>query len=109
VLQQTLHLVANPPVTTAGSVLFVVKCVADKIPVFDLLWNALQDFVRVPVANDDLRCGLTGRVSCCTGSATAPLAPKSRSVDLAYFLEAKGMRSYNASVFRDRCGPLPRN
>ena len=31
-------------------VLFVIEFVADKIPVFDLIWNALQTFVRVPVA-----------------------------------------------------------
>lgn len=30
--------------------LFLVEFVGDKIPVFDLLWNALQTFVRVPVA-----------------------------------------------------------
>lgn len=30
--------------------LFMVEFVGDKIPVFDLLWNALQTFVRVPVA-----------------------------------------------------------
>ena len=29
--------------------LFVIELVADKIPVFDLLWNALQTFVRVPL------------------------------------------------------------
>jgi hypothetical protein len=30
--------------------LFLVELFADKIPVFDLLWNALQTFVRIPVA-----------------------------------------------------------
>jgi hypothetical protein len=30
-------------------VLFLIEFVADKIPVFDLVWNALQTFVRVPV------------------------------------------------------------
>lgn len=30
--------------------LFVVEFFADKIPAFDLLWNALQTFVRIPVA-----------------------------------------------------------
>lgn len=28
--------------------LFAIEFVADKIPVFDLIWNALQTFVRVP-------------------------------------------------------------
>ncbi|ADW68299.1 DUF4126 domain-containing protein [Granulicella tundricola] len=30
--------------------LFLVEFVADKIPAFDLVWNAAQTFVRVPVA-----------------------------------------------------------
>jgi hypothetical protein len=50
VLPPALHLVANPYVIAVCAVLFLVEFVADKIPVFDLLWNALQTFVRVPVA-----------------------------------------------------------
>ena len=34
----------------AAGVLFLVELFADKIPVFDLLWNALHTFIRVPVA-----------------------------------------------------------
>ncbi len=49
-LPPALHLVANPYVIAACAVLFLAEFVADKIPVFDLLWNALQTFVRVPVA-----------------------------------------------------------
>jgi hypothetical protein len=49
-LPPPLHLVANPYVMAACAVLFLIEFVADKIPVFDLLWNALQTFVRVPVA-----------------------------------------------------------
>jgi len=30
--------------------LFGLEFVADKIPAFDLLWNALQTFIRIPVA-----------------------------------------------------------
>jgi hypothetical protein len=33
----------------AAGALFVVEFVADKIPAFDLVWNALQTAVRVPV------------------------------------------------------------
>jgi hypothetical protein len=33
-----------------ASVLFLIEIVADKIPLFDLVWNVLQTFVRVPVA-----------------------------------------------------------
>src|SRR5215472_3530034 len=50
VLPPALHLVANPYVIAACAVLFLVEFIGDKIPVFDLLWNALQTFVRVPVA-----------------------------------------------------------
>jgi len=32
-----------------STALFAIEFVADKIPVFDLVWNALQTFVRVPV------------------------------------------------------------
>jgi len=32
----------------ASGALFAIEFVADKIPAFDLLWNALQTFVRVP-------------------------------------------------------------
>jgi Domain of unknown function (DUF4126) len=49
-LPPSLHLVANSYVIAACAVLFLVEFVADKIPIFDLLWNALQTFVRVPVA-----------------------------------------------------------
>jgi hypothetical protein len=34
----------------AALVLFGIEFFADKIPAFDLVWNALQTFVRVPVA-----------------------------------------------------------
>jgi Domain of unknown function (DUF4126) len=34
----------------AAVVLFAIEFVADKIPVFDLVWNTLHTFVRVPVA-----------------------------------------------------------
>jgi len=32
------------------AVLFAVEFIGDKIPLFDLLWNALHTFVRIPVA-----------------------------------------------------------
>lgn len=34
----------------AACLLFLVEVVADKVPLFDLVWNVLQTFVRVPVA-----------------------------------------------------------
>jgi len=33
-----------------AGVLFAIEVVADKIPLFDLIWNVLQTFVRVPTA-----------------------------------------------------------
>ncbi len=50
ILPGPLHLVANWWVILASVLLFLVEFVADKVPFFDLLWNALQTFVRVPVA-----------------------------------------------------------
>jgi len=49
-LPPSLDPIANTYVIAACVVLFLVEFVADKIPIFDLLWNALQTFVRVPVA-----------------------------------------------------------
>lgn len=45
-----LHLIASWWVIAASGVLFAVEFFADKIPAFDLFWNALHTFVRVPVA-----------------------------------------------------------
>jgi hypothetical protein len=45
-----LHLVVSWWVIAASGLLFVIEFFADKIPAFDLLWNALHTFVRVPVA-----------------------------------------------------------
>src|ERR1700740_2879518 len=49
-LQTAVGIVENWYVISACAILFLVEFVGDKIPVFDLLWNALQTFVRVPVA-----------------------------------------------------------
>jgi len=45
-----LQLLAGWPVIGASSALFAVEFFADKIPAFDLIWNALHTFIRVPVA-----------------------------------------------------------
>jgi hypothetical protein len=45
-----LQIVASWYVIAAACILFLVELFADKIPAFDLLWNALHTFVRVPVA-----------------------------------------------------------
>ncbi len=45
-----LHLLASWWVIAASGVLFAIEFFADKIPAFDLFWNAFHTFVRVPVA-----------------------------------------------------------
>lgn len=45
-----LQLLDTWPVIIASSALFAVEFFADKIPAFDLIWNALHTFVRVPIA-----------------------------------------------------------
>lgn len=50
VLPPALHPVASWYVIGACLVLFLVEFFADKIPAFDLVWNALHTFVRIPVA-----------------------------------------------------------
>jgi hypothetical protein len=45
-----LHLLESWYVIGASSALFAVEFFADKIPAFDLIWNALHTFIRVPVA-----------------------------------------------------------
>jgi|ERR1035437_2797339 hypothetical protein len=49
-LPPALQLLSSWYVIAGAGVLFLVELFADKIPVFDLLWNALHTFVRVPVA-----------------------------------------------------------
>ncbi len=49
-LPSALGAVENWYVIGICMALFLVEFVGDKVPVFDLLWNALQTFVRVPVA-----------------------------------------------------------
>jgi hypothetical protein len=45
-----LQLLAGWTVIIASTALFVIEFFADKIPAFDLIWNALHTFIRVPVA-----------------------------------------------------------
>jgi hypothetical protein len=49
-LPPDLRILSSWYVIACAGVLFLVEFFADKIPVVDLLWNALQTFVRVPVA-----------------------------------------------------------
>jgi len=49
-LPPALGLLESWWVIGASGVLFLVEFFADKVPAFDLLWNALQTFIRVPIA-----------------------------------------------------------
>ena len=49
-LPPALHLLSSWWVIAVAGVLFLVEFFADKVPAFDLLWNALHTFIRVPVA-----------------------------------------------------------
>ena len=49
-LPPALHLLTNGWVIGASIALFAVEFFADKVPAFDLIWNALHTFIRVPVA-----------------------------------------------------------
>jgi Domain of unknown function (DUF4126) len=49
-LPPALGLLSSWPVIIVAGLLFGLGFFADKIPVFDLVWNALHTFVRVPVA-----------------------------------------------------------
>lgn len=45
-----LDLLANTWILSASGCLFAIEVFADKVPGFDLIWNALHTFVRIPVA-----------------------------------------------------------
>lgn len=50
VLPPGLDVLNNWYIIGASGALFAVEFFADKIPAFDLIWNALHTFIRVPVA-----------------------------------------------------------
>ncbi len=45
-----LQLLDTWPVILVSAALFAVEFFADKIPAFDLVWNTLHTFIRIPVA-----------------------------------------------------------
>lgn len=49
-LPPALAIIESWPVIAVSLALFVIEFVADKIPAFDLIWNALHTFIRVPIA-----------------------------------------------------------
>jgi hypothetical protein len=50
VLPGELGAVANTWIIAVSGALFVLELFADKIPGFDVLWNALHTFIRIPAA-----------------------------------------------------------
>jgi hypothetical protein len=49
-LPASLSVLGNWWIIGAAAALFAVEFFADKIPAFDLVWNALHTFIRIPVA-----------------------------------------------------------
>jgi len=49
-LPVSLHAVSNWYVIGVSAALFALELFADKIPIFDLVWNALHTFIRIPIA-----------------------------------------------------------
>src|ERR1700734_230891 len=49
-LPGSLQRAQNWDVIAVSCLLFLIELVGDKIPIFDLLWNAAHTFVRIPVA-----------------------------------------------------------
>jgi hypothetical protein len=50
VLPDALQLLASWWIIGASAALFGVEFFADKVPAFDLIWNALHTFIRIPIA-----------------------------------------------------------
>lgn len=67
-LPGSLHMLETWPVIAVALALFVIEFFADKIPAFDLIWNALHTFIRVPIA------------ALLTYGATAHLSPMSQVI-----------------------------
>jgi len=49
-LPSGLHLLSSWYVIAASGALFALEFFADKVPAFDLIWNALHTFIRIPIA-----------------------------------------------------------
>ena len=50
-LPSGLQILQSWPVVAASAALFGIEFYADKVPAFDLFWNALHTFVRVPAGS----------------------------------------------------------
>jgi hypothetical protein len=63
-LPAQLHPLESWWIIAASIVLFGIEFIADKIPAFDLIWNALHTFIRIPIA------------ALLAYAATSPLSPE---------------------------------
>ncbi len=45
---ESLHFLTHPAVHAASGTMFVAEFLADKIPGFDTLWDAIHTFIRIP-------------------------------------------------------------
>jgi hypothetical protein len=50
ILPGELGALANPWIIAVSALLFLGELFADKVPAFDLFWNALHTFIRIPAA-----------------------------------------------------------
>lgn len=48
-LPDQLHVIEHPWVLAASGIMLVGEFVADKVPAFDSLWDALHTFIRIPL------------------------------------------------------------
>lgn len=69
-LPSGLQLLQHPVVLGASFLMFVAEFVADKIPGFDTLWDALHTFIRIP-AGAALAAGALGADSATVGFIAA--------------------------------------
>ena len=49
-LPPAIHVIQNPAVIAVATAMFILHFFADKIPAFDLIWNGLHTFIRIPLA-----------------------------------------------------------
>jgi hypothetical protein len=60
-LPASLQVLANPIIIGLASALYLAEFVADKVPAFDSVWDAVHTFIRIP-AGAVLAFGLLGNV-----------------------------------------------
>jgi hypothetical protein len=89
-----LDLLAHPYVLAASFVMFVAEFVADKVPVFDSLWDSVQTFVRIP-AGAALAASVFGDASGATALAAAIVGGTLAAG--SHFTKSGGRMAINAS------------